>query len=147
MVAFWSTMIALPYPFLQRVLWTQIREEALEQNAWPHMVADPDGRHRNRTACVRGPGWADRRTEQMRSHEGFAQSCIVAGFDVGGPLHTITVMGWLMLISLLPRRRTVGAGERSAAADHSQALMAECDARAPEDNPLRRQWVHAPARA
>ena len=33
-------------------------------------------------------------------HEGFAQPCIVAGVDIGGLLYTMTVMGWLMLVSL-----------------------------------------------
>ena len=33
-------------------------------------------------------------------HEGFAQSCVVAGVDIGGALYTMTAMGWLMLISL-----------------------------------------------
>ena len=33
-------------------------------------------------------------------HEGFAGPCIVFGTDIGGVLYTMTVMGWLMLISL-----------------------------------------------
>ena len=34
-------------------------------------------------------------------HEGFAQPCLVMGQDIGGLLHTMTVLGWLMLVSLL----------------------------------------------
>ena len=34
-------------------------------------------------------------------HEGFAGPCIVFGTDIGGVLYTMTVMGWLMLISLM----------------------------------------------
>lgn len=33
-------------------------------------------------------------------HEGFVQPCIVLGADIGGVLHTMTALGWLMLISL-----------------------------------------------
>lgn len=33
-------------------------------------------------------------------HEGYAQACILFGTDIGGVLYTMTVMGWLMLISL-----------------------------------------------
>lgn len=32
-------------------------------------------------------------------HEGFIQPCVVLGRDIGGLLYTMTVMGWLMLIS------------------------------------------------
>ncbi len=34
-------------------------------------------------------------------HEGMPQPCMVSGRDIGGILHTMTVMGWLMLVSLL----------------------------------------------
>ncbi|MFV0624512.1 hypothetical protein ACBY01_10940 [Sphingomonas sp. ac-8] len=33
-------------------------------------------------------------------HEGYPQPCIVLGADIGALLYTMTVMGWLMLISL-----------------------------------------------
>lgn len=33
-------------------------------------------------------------------HEGYPQPCLVLGVDIGGILHTMVVMGWLMLISL-----------------------------------------------
>ena len=33
-------------------------------------------------------------------HEGYSQPCLVLGVDIGGALHTMVVMGWLMLISL-----------------------------------------------
>ncbi|MET4682625.1 hypothetical protein ABIE19_000534 [Brevundimonas faecalis] len=33
-------------------------------------------------------------------HEGYPQTCLVLGVDIGGALYTMTVMGWLMLISL-----------------------------------------------
>lgn len=33
-------------------------------------------------------------------HEGYPQPCLVLGVDIGGALHTMVVMGWLMLISL-----------------------------------------------
>ncbi|OZI51481.1 hypothetical protein CAL21_06145 [Bordetella genomosp. 4] len=34
-------------------------------------------------------------------HEGYVQACIARGVDIGGALYTMTVAGWLMLISLL----------------------------------------------
>ena len=33
-------------------------------------------------------------------HEGFANPCIVFGHDIGGPLASLFVMGWLMLATL-----------------------------------------------
>lgn len=33
-------------------------------------------------------------------HEGFAQTCVVLGADVGGVLYNMVALGWLMLISL-----------------------------------------------
>lgn len=33
-------------------------------------------------------------------HEGFAQTCVVLGADVGGALYNMVALGWLMLISL-----------------------------------------------
>lgn len=34
-------------------------------------------------------------------HEGFVQSCMAYGRDIGGVLHTMLSLGWLMLVSLL----------------------------------------------
>ena len=33
-------------------------------------------------------------------HEGYSQPCLVLGADIGEILHTMVVMGWLMLVSL-----------------------------------------------
>ncbi len=33
-------------------------------------------------------------------HEGFVQPCVVFGVDLGGLLHNMVALGWLMLISL-----------------------------------------------
>lgn len=34
-------------------------------------------------------------------HEGGAQPCVIFGFDAGGILYTMTVLGWLMLVTNL----------------------------------------------
>ena len=33
-------------------------------------------------------------------HEGYASRCIVYGIDLGGPLYSMGVLGWLMLMTL-----------------------------------------------
>ncbi|WP_085787367.1 hypothetical protein [Ketogulonicigenium robustum] len=34
-------------------------------------------------------------------HEGAAQACIIYGYDAGPLLHSMTVLGWLMLVTNL----------------------------------------------